>query len=91
MTSKNSRIQGLDDGEVRTAPSREVLDHRNMSVKPRSDLETTKDYSSIDRDQNWKAKQQSMLEGVVNLTNTVDKDRDTTWAPGKQSPLWLSE
>ena len=63
----------------------------NMSVKPHSDLETTKQHSSLDRDQNWKAKQQSMLEGVVDLKNTVDTDRDTTWAPGKQSPFWLSE
>ena len=63
----------------------------NMSVKPRSDLETTKEHSSLDRDQNWKAKQQSMLEGVVDLKNTVDADRDTTWAPGKQPPFWLAE
>jgi len=79
--SKNKKPQGQDGGGARTALSGKVLGHQDMSVKPHHELETTKDYNSTDRGQEWKAKQQSMLEGVVDLNNTVDTDRDTTWAP----------
>ena len=84
--SKNKKPQGQDGGEARTAPPGKGLSHQDMSVKPPRGLETTKDYNGTDRGQDWKAKQQSMLEGVVDLKNTVDTDRDTTWAPGEQPP-----
>ncbi|EFQ85722.1 hypothetical protein PTT_19263 [Pyrenophora teres f. teres 0-1] len=79
--TQNGRLQGLDDKETRIAPPGKISSHEDISVKPRHDLETTKDYSSIDRGKDWKAKQQSMLEDVVDLKNTVDTDRDTAWAP----------
>lgn len=87
--SKNKKPQGQDGGGARTAPSGKALGHQDMSVKSPRGLETTKDYNSTDRSQDWKEKQQSMLEGVVDLNDTVDTDRDTTWAPGEQPPLNL--
>ncbi|KAA8625403.1 hypothetical protein PtrSN002B_002915 [Pyrenophora tritici-repentis] len=79
--AENGQLKSLDGKETRTASSGKITHHQDMFVKPRHDHETAKDYDSIHRGQDWKAKQQSMLEGVVDLNNTVDTDRDTTWAP----------
>ncbi|KAG9186540.1 hypothetical protein G6011_09648 [Alternaria panax] len=52
-----------------------------LAVRPVPGLASTKDYQGTDGNHDWKAKQQAMLEGVVDLKNTVDTDRDVTVAP----------
>lgn len=53
-----------------------------MAVKS-VDFESSGDNLGAFNGDEWKSKQESMLEGVVNLSNTVDTDRETSWAPGK--------
>jgi hypothetical protein len=44
----------------------------------------------MDGSHDWKTKQKAMLEGVVNLKDTVDTDKDVTVAQGELRPTqWL--
>jgi hypothetical protein len=52
-----------------------------LAVKPLPGLAITKGYQGTHGVYDWKSKQQAMLEGVVDLKDTVETDRDTTWAP----------
>jgi hypothetical protein len=52
-----------------------------LAVKPVPGLAITKDNQGTDGGHDWKAKQQAMLEGVVDLKDTVDMDRDIAYAP----------
>ena len=61
-----------------------------LAVKPVPGLAITKDQNGMDGSHDWKTKQKAMLEGVVNLKDTVDTDKDVTVAPGKLRPTqWL--
>lgn len=61
-----------------------------LAVKPVPGLAITKDNQGTDGGHDWKVKQQAMLEGVVDLKDTVDMDRDIAYAPGKLfSTQWL--
>lgn len=53
-----------------------------MAVKP-TDFDSSGDYHGTFKGDEWKVKQESMLKGIVELNNTVDTDRETSWAPGK--------
>jgi hypothetical protein len=64
-------------------PVRGHADDDALAVKPLPGLAITKDHQGTHSVHGWKAKQQAMLEGVVDLKDTVETDRDTTWAPGK--------
>ncbi|CAG5156936.1 uncharacterized protein ALTATR162_LOCUS4729 [Alternaria atra] len=52
-----------------------------LAVKPVPGLAITKDNQGTDGGHDWKVKQQAMLEGVVDLKDTVDMDRDIAYAP----------
>ena len=56
--------------------------HRDMAVKP-ADFDTSGAHDGTFSGDEWQSKQESMLTGVVDLGNTVDTDRETSWAPGK--------
>jgi hypothetical protein len=61
-----------------------------LAVKPVPGLAITKDDQGTHVSHGWKEKQRAMLEGVVDLNNTVDTERDITYAPGKHFPTqWL--
>lgn len=56
-------------------------EHDALAVKPVPGLAITKDHHGMDGSHDWKTKQKAMLEGVVNLEDTVDTDKDVTVAP----------
>ena len=67
--------------------------HLDMAVKS-VDFDSSNGYHGTFSRDEWKSKQESMLKGIVDLSNTVDTDRETSWAPGKSfffcGPVQLS-
>ncbi|CAO2650699.1 Nn.00g019910.m01.CDS01 [Neocucurbitaria sp. VM-36] len=67
-------------------PPKELPARQGMPVKHRGEppaASTNVTDGSVHRDgqTNWRAQQQSLLDGVVNLRDTVDTDRDVQMAP----------
>ncbi|KAF5851221.1 hypothetical protein GGP41_004065 [Bipolaris sorokiniana] len=55
--------------------------HQDMAVKPAGFDSTSDRHSVYGSDEEWQVKQKSMLNGIVNLNDTVETDRETSWAP----------
>jgi hypothetical protein len=56
-------------------------DHRTLPSRPRTGL--TKGTTSANGQHEIQREIERLLDGVVDLNNTVDEDKDVTWAPGK--------
>lgn len=54
-----------------------------MAVKPAGFDSTSDKHGVYSNDEEWQVKQKSMLNGIVDLNDTVETDRETSWAPGK--------
>lgn len=89
VTTNDSVVEGAhmrnaednSNGQLQS-PVRERPHHAEKIVKA-MDFDSTGDNSGMDVGEEWKARQESMLKGVVDLSHTVDTDRETTRAPGK--------
>ncbi|RMZ68933.1 alcohol dehydrogenase [Pyrenophora seminiperda CCB06] len=90
---RRASLKALQSKPLPVIPNTSNLEHDNVrkqatftgpvssTVHAIPSQKTAKDNRDDDRSPDWKARQQSMLEGVVDLKNTVDADRDTAWAP----------
>lgn len=84
---------GDDDGSRRShLPPGEHVERHSMAVKPAPDGESwpLRTDGFGDGHDDWKSQQKSLLEGVVDLTNTVDSDRDVQVATRKYLRFCLS-
>jgi hypothetical protein len=83
-SSSRRRPEDADsEGEAPQPPPHKFIGRQDMAVKSTPGLTITADQQNAHGAQDWKAKQQTLLEGVVDLNNTVDMDRDVQVAPGK--------
>jgi hypothetical protein len=71
------------EGEAPQPPPHKFGVGQDMAIKSPPGLAITTDHQHVDGGEDWKAKQRRLLEGVVDLKNTVDIDRDVQLAPGK--------
>jgi hypothetical protein len=71
------------EGEAPQPPPHKFIGRQDMAVKPTPGLAITTDQQNVDGGQDWKVKQRALLEGVVDLKNTVDMERDVQTAPGR--------
>ncbi|XP_014559337.1 hypothetical protein COCVIDRAFT_92002 [Bipolaris victoriae FI3] len=55
--------------------------HQDMAVKPAGFDSTSDKHGVYGSDEEWQVKQKSMLNGIVDLNDTVETDRETSWAP----------
>ena len=79
MTTTNNFTEGAHAHNVESQNRRA---RHEMAVKPLN-VASKREYAGMEGGNDWKVKQKSMLKGVVDLKNTVDTDRETTWAPSK--------
>jgi hypothetical protein len=80
-----AEAQHHDIEDSRSQPQRSERDrhsHRDIAVKP-AGFDSTSDKYGQNSSDDWQAKQKSMLKGIVDLNDTVQTDRETSWAPGK--------
>lgn len=80
--AKETQWDNTEDTLRRRSQSseRDKHDHEDMAVKS-ADFDSSDGYHNIFGGDEWKSKRESMLKGVVDLSNTVDTDRETSWAP----------
>jgi hypothetical protein len=84
LNRNRRRPQDSDnEGEAPLPPPHKYGVGQDMAVTSPPGLAITTDRPYVDNGQDWKAKQRTLLEGVVDLKNTVDMDRDVQLAPGK--------
>ncbi|EUC50136.1 hypothetical protein COCMIDRAFT_82580 [Bipolaris oryzae ATCC 44560] len=55
--------------------------HQDMAVKPAGFDSTSDTHDVYGGDEEWQVKQKSMLNGIIDLNDTVETDRETSWAP----------
>ncbi|KNG51331.1 hypothetical protein TW65_01346 [Stemphylium lycopersici] len=77
LTTKDNITEGAHAHNVESQ-NRNVP--HDMAVKPLN-VASKREYAGMEAGNDWKLKQKSMLKGVVDLKNTVDTDREITWAP----------
>jgi hypothetical protein len=81
--SKRRPQDSEGEGEAPQPPPHKFIGGQNVAVEPTPGLAITTGRQHVDGGQDWKAKQRALLEGVVDLKNTVDMERDVQTAPGK--------
>lgn len=77
VTTTNNFTEGAHAHNVESQNRRA---RHEMAVKPLN-VASKREYAGMEGGNDWKVKQKSMLKGVVDLKDTVDTDRETTWAP----------